>query len=597
VADGQVILNATLPQAATTIEAAWSQGQRQARLTAKAPARSLTLLASVVESAADAGSGVADASRQAVEVASWATAGHVEFELTAAIDPGRPLAPHVAMSLSSLSFDSPGGEYAAEGLDLRLKGALSIDGVLLAAVDIDVTAGELLLGDFYRDFGDAALAIHMQPRLEEGVLSVGAIRVSDGSSLQLSAEVEPFEPGGEHLPHLDVDSMVAVLPDAYLRYLESMAAKWTLDGLDTRGTVRWSGTVEQDGEGWIPRTRSLSLEGVSVTDAGYGRFGAAGIDAQMDAGGIDLARPDVLHFDSADLLDQSRIDWDSLSFGPIDLGPASVELTSREGGFGIAEPLVLDLLGGRLAIEELGYALTPGKPLDISLHARFEALDMTRLTKTFGWPEFSGSISGTIPGVGYADGVVEVGGALTFDVFGGRIVVDGVRVERAFGVLPSLAADIDAIGLDLESLTGTFEFGRIGGRLDGYVHDLRMLDWRPVSFDAWFGTPPDAKSSQISRQAVNHLTAIGGGGATAALTGPLMRVFNKFSYRRLGLGCLMHDNVCELRGLEDDDVSVLIMEGSGIPKVTIRAFNRRLDWPRLVGELLAVTGDEEIRID
>jgi hypothetical protein len=133
--------------------------------------------------------------------------------------------------------------------------------------------------------------------------------------------------------------------------------------------------------------------------------------------------------------------------------------------------------------------------------------------------------------------------------------------------------------------------------LDGYVHDLRMLDWSPVSFDAWIGTPErQADSKQISRQAVNHLTSIGGGGATTALTGPIMRLFSNFSYRRLGIGCKLENYVCAIRGLADEDNGVLIMEGSGIPKLSIKVFNRRMDWPQLVANLSAASTGEGIQI-
>ena len=75
-----------------------------------------------------------------------------------------------------------------------------------------------------------------------------------------------------------------------------------------------------------------------------------------------------------------------------------------------------------------------------------------------------------------------------------------------------------------------------------------------------------------------------------------MKMFNNFSYRRLGLGCRLHNNICDVRGISEDDVSVLIMEGAGLPKIMIRAFNRSLDWPQLVAGLVAVAGDEPIRV-
>jgi hypothetical protein len=190
-----------------------------------------------------------------------------------------------------------------------------------------------------------------------------------------------------------------------------------------------------------------------------------------------------------------------------------------------------------------------------------------------------------------------VDGEIRVDVFGGRVALQNLSLERAFGVLPGLAADMEIVDLDLEQLTQTFSFGRIAGRLDGYVRDLRMLDWKPVAFDAWLGTPErQGGSNDISRQAVNRLTTLGGGSATTALTGPLMRMFSNFSYRRLGLGCRLQNNICHLSGLSEDDASVLLLEGAGVPKITIRAYNRNIDWPQMVSNLVAVSGDAEVRI-
>jgi hypothetical protein len=237
-----------------------------------------------------------------------------------------------------------------------------------------------------------------------------------------------------------------------------------------------------------------------------------------------------------------------------------------------------------------------GEP-DIRLQARLEKLEMEQVTAALGWPSFQGEISGEIPGVRLEGGVLEVDGEIRIDVFDGSVSLGDLRIERPFGVLPSLAGTLEATNLDLEMLTSTFSFGQISGRLDGFVHDLRMLDWQPVAFDAWFGTPlSQSRSKGISRQAVNHLTTLGGGSATAALTGPILRMFNNFSYRRLGLGCRMQNNVCDVRGVSEDEVSVLLMEGAGVPKITIRAFNRRVDWPQMVAHLKAATGGESVRI-
>jgi hypothetical protein len=288
--------------------------------------------------------------------------------------------------------------------------------------------------------------------------------------------------------------------------------------------------------------------------------------------------------------------------GRINLGAARVSLDSEPGVFAIVEPLHLSMLGGRFSLNDLKVILpgvssgVAGEP-DIRLQARLEKLEMEQVTAALGWPSFQGEISGEIPGVRLEGGVLEVEGEIRIDVFDGSVSLGDLLIERPFGVLPSLAGTLEVTNLDLEMLTSTFSFGQISGRLDGFVHDLRMLDWQPVAFDAWFGTPlSQSRSKGISRQAVNHLTTLGGGSATAALTGPILRMFNNFSYRRLGLGCRMQNNVCDVRGVSEDEVSVLLMEGAGVPKITIRAFNRRVDWPQMVAHLKAATGGESVRI-
>ncbi len=529
-----------------------------------------------------------DGQASAAGLVTWVRTGTLEGQIESTLVAGSPPEAQFRLAVGELSFDSPDGQYAAEGMALSLQGSLSMESGVRGAIRLDLHSGELLLGDFYRNFADASLQIDMQPAWQDDQLTMEAIHLSDGGSLELLGHIEAFVPSGP-APRMHIEKLSLVFPDAYTRYLESVAAKWTLDRLETRGVFEWQGVVDLDPAAVLLQTRSMSLISMDVGDSDQGRFAVTGLDVTIET--------DDFHFGAMELLESSQIRWDALQFGPIHLGSAAVGLIPRAGGFGISEPLNLEILGGQLSIQELAFSRQPGQATDIQLQANLEGLDMALLTAAFGWPELQGEISGRIPGIGLKDGIVSVDGELDFSVFGGKVVLGDFRIERAFGVLPSLAASIDATSLDLELLTSTFEFGQISGRLDGYVHDLRMLDWRPVSFDAWLGTPEGkSRSSEISRQAVNHLTSIGGGGATAVLTGPVLKLFNNFSYRRLGMGCRMQNNVCDVSGLDDNNESVLIMEGAGIPKIMIRAFNRRLDWPQLVAELLAASGDEKIRI-
>ena len=420
-----------------------------------------------------------------------------------------------------------------------------------------------------------------KPTYEE--LEIRAIRLTDNHSLEVEASAKfSLQQFADSLA-LEINRLELGFPGAYSRYLESAAAAWTLNGLEVTGHVSWNGE-------WSEGTFSsgdLDVKDLTIVDTQRGRFAVTGLNARL--------RPGDHGFNSL-------LSWQGLLLGRINLGAARVSLDSEPGVFAIVEPLQLNMLGGRFSLNDLKVMLpgvsseVAGEP-DIRLQASLEKLEMEQVTAALGWPSFQGEISGEIPGVRLDGGVLEVEGEIRIDVFDGSVSLGDLRIERPFGVLPSLAGTLEATNLDLEMLTSTFSFGQISGRLDGFVHDLRMLDWQPVAFDAWFGTPLNqGRSKGISRQAVNHLTTLGGGSATTALTSPILRMFNNFSYRRLGLGCRMQNNVCDVRGVSEDDVSVLIMEGAGVPKITIRAFNRRVDWPQMVAHLKAATGGESVRI-
>jgi len=502
-------------------------------------------------------------------VVTWSDAGEAEIQYS--------------LELDDLSFDSPEGQMAGESLQLESRGTVYVGATTSASVDGQINSGELLLGDFYRSFSGAPLHFAAQPAFSETMLSINEIDASDHSALKLegSAQLDLEDP--ENTLAFRINRLDLNFPGAYKRYFETIAGVWTLDGLDLAGSVTWSGD-------WIDgafQSGEFKLNDLTVVDNKRHRFAVTGLDATMRPGDHDF---------------ESRLSWRGLLLGPINLGAGDITLDSEPGTFALSKPLELHFLGGQNTFHELGLVFPEqiagaGEDLEIKLRAELTGLDMEQLTTALDWPVFSGDLNGVIPGVKLDQGVFSVDGEIIIEVFDGRISVSDLNIERPFGVLPSLAANVDVYDLDLEQLTRTFSFGQISGRLDGYIHDLRLLDWRPVAFDAWFGTPErQAKSRGISRQAVNHLTTIGGGGATAALTGPIMKMFNNFSYRRLGLGCHLQNNVCDVRGISEDDVSVLIMEGAGLPKIMIRAFNRSLDWPQLLAGLTAASGDESIRV-
>lgn len=519
--------------------------------------------------------------------AGWLRSGRIDSEFSMKQGPDGGAAINWRLVIDDLGFDSPEGRYAAEGLRLESGGFWPDTDKAALALRATISGGEVLIDDFYRNFATAGLEFRADLSWNDDELDVTRVSVGDGDALSIEGRARlDWGVDGEGQGSdwsIEISRLELDFPAAYQRYLEPMAAAWTMNGLGVTGRVLWSGE-------WMSGdlvSGDLEIKDFSIVDIQRQRFAVTGLEARL--------RPGDYAFDS-------RLTWRGLLFGRINLGAGEAALDSEPGAIALLEPLMLDVLGGRVELATLKLTLPgsradgAGEP-DVRLRARIHDLDMAQLTAALDWPSFSGTISGEIPGVSLDDGVLGVDGEIRVDVFGGRIALQNLRMERAFGVLPSLAADVSVVDLDLEQLTQTFSFGRIAGRLDGQVNELRMLDWKPVAFDAWLGTPErQSGSNDISRKAVNRLTTIGGGPATTALTSPLMRMFGNFSYRRLGLGCRLHNNICQLRGLDDDESSVLILEGAGVPKITIRAFNRSIDWPQMVSNLLAISADNPAQV-
>jgi hypothetical protein len=218
-----------------------------------------------------------------------------------------------------------------------------------------------------------------------------------------------------------------------------------------------------------------------------------------------------------------------------------------------------------------------------------DKLDVAQLAKALEWPAFTGELSGNIPLAHYAANRLDFDGGLGMQVFDGEVTVSSLSMERPFGVAPTLSADVTLDDLDLEALTGVFGFGSITGRLDGSINGLRTVDWQPVAFDATLRTErkPGVKQ-RISQRAVQDLSSVGDASFAGSLQSRLIGLFDDFGYSRIGISCRLIDDVCAMDGLGSAGRGFIIVEGSGIPRLTVVGYNRQVDWPTLVERLGAI---------
>ena len=286
----------------------------------------------------------------------------------------------------------------------------------------------------------------------------------------------------------------------------------------------------------------------------------------------------------------SELSWQGGHVYDIPFGSSKIKARAESSSLALLEPWVLPILDGELQINDFKFHWPEDEQSTWSFDGLLTPISMESLSVALDWPLLHGKLSGVIPNVKYANQKIQVDGALLVKLFEGTTIIRDLELDHPFGTLPQLYADIDLIGLDLETLTQTFDFGKITGKLDGKINNLRLSNWQPVQFDASFSTPEGDKSRRrISQKAVDNLSQLGGG-AGGVLSRSFLRFFEDFSYQRLGLSCKLDNEVCEMSGVGETEQGYYIVKGGGLPpRINVVGYTRRVDWPDLIERLKAVS--------
>lgn len=331
------------------------------------------------------------------------------------------------------------------------------------------------------------------------------------------------------------------------------------------GDAHW---VYRDG---ATQALELTLRNASLQDSQQ-RFALRGVSGEIP-----------WHLDAAT---QAELSIGSGALWGVPLGSTRLQLAMR--GFEFSTPVAtLPVVDGSLTLhdfelrrEKQGWRWNfSGQLAPVSMPALSQALD---------WPEMSGALSGTIPQVSYNGRRLAVDGALLFRVFDGTVVMTKLALADPFGPNPLLSGNLDMRELDLGQLTRTFAFGNMEGRIDVSVNDLQLVNWKPVQFEAKVASSPGDYRKRISQKAVQNISALGGAGAVAALQRSYLSFLQDFGYNQIGLSCVLRNGVCAMDGVARRNGGYVIVEGGGIPAITVMGYNRAVGWNELLTRLKRV---------
>lgn len=517
--------------------------------------------------------------------AGYSAAGLTDIVGTLTLPPGKPTRIAFSADLRDAALANEAGTIAADGVAGKLDLDITLEPELTRmTLAFDSKQGEAYLEPVYANFSKSALSLTAEDVVtpDFSVFRIPQFHLLQEALLDVSGSATLTFPGDETQP-LGITADAALLNSSianlYDNLLKIYAAGTVLGDLETAGHVSGSVSIADN------QLRSATIElADAIFDDRRGRFAMYGVEGAVDWRAEETDVPAV-----------SQLSWDSGTAYKIIVGGGAVSLQLGNDDVELLSPLRLPILGGALLFNEFALNNFGSDGETGRLDAELEPVQLGQLSGAFGWPAFSGQLSGRLPLLQLVEDTITVGGTLSARAFDGSIEVSSLRIEQPFGRVPRLQANLAIRDLDLERVTEAFSFGLIQGRLSGDVAGLTLQNWRPVAMDMRFYTPADDKSQhRISQRAVENLASVGGGGAAAVLSTGFLKFFDVFAYDRIGLRCVLKDGVCTMSGVGPAKTGprgngYYLVKGRGVPRIDVVGFRDTVSWPRLVKQLVAIT--------
>lgn len=494
-------------------------------------------------------------------------------------------------SFVDLTANNESGSLATDKLSVSLQGSVRKSaGDWRFSVELRSAQGQAYLQPIFLDLGAHALAASAQGKLrgarelrvERFTLDHANVAQASGGALVDFAQEKPLRSLALQLASLE-------FPGAYESYLQPLLLDTNFKSMQTAGKIAGALTIE----GGAPQSIDLTLDDITFDD-GARKFALDALHGLLhwrpepESGGDDDDSSATVRNAA-----QSALSWRSGAIFGLSIGAGDLHFSTSGRQFRLLQPTRIALLDGAVAFDSFRVRNAGMPSVSFMVDATLTPIDVQRLCKAFGWPEFGGQLGGTISKLRMREGVVTLGTVLRAQVFDGDVTISDLRLQQPFGKWPRLYSSIALDNLDLELVTGAFSFGRMTGRLSGRIEELRLFNWAPVAFDARLYTPADDRSRhRISQRAVQNIGNIGGGGAgvAAALSSGFLRFFDDFNYDRLGLSCRLENDVCAMDGVAPaPNGGYYLVKGKGVPRIDVIGSSRRVDWPRLVQQLITAT--------
>lgn len=495
-------------------------------------------------------------------------------------------------ALSELTANNESGSLASDKLSVQMQAHVRGSAELWQFdVAVQSSQGQAFAQPIFVDLSAHSISVRARGKLANGTsLTLEHFTFDHADAAQASGHGHLRLDLEQPLRDLEVDLAALRFPGAYQSYLQPLLIDTSFGSLHTAGSIGGKISIA----GGEPRHIDLHFDDVTVDD-GVGNLSLASLGGRWHW--ISEASSEDGDDDTSPVRDMnvepSQLRWQSGALLGLQLGTSELNFTTRGRQFRLTRPARIPVFDGAIELETFRVRNAGLPSVAFLIDARLQPISVQQLCKAFGWPEFGGRIGGAISKLRMRDGTITLGTTLRAQVFDGEVTISDLRLEQPFGQWPRFYSNIVLENLDLEPMTSAFSFGRITGRLSGSINGLQLFNWTPIAFDGRLYTPPNDRSRhRISQRAVQNIGSMGGGGAgvTAALSSGFMKFFDDFNYDRLGISCRLQNEVCIMDGVAPaPNGNYYLVKGRGLPRIDVIGSSRRIDWPRLVQQLLAVT--------
>ena len=478
----------------------------------------------------------------------WSPTGAID--IAARLEPaedGRRVA--VTATLGQIGFSSPSGDAMGQ----HLAGTIELEALLIrnprVNVDLAVRQGEALWGTIYLDLAKNPLD-----------LRVGGSRVGpeEYKDLLLEGRLEGFG-------RMEIEGK-ARRKGGKLRHEGRLALRDARLGPIFRTFLRDPLAASE------PGLVGLEMEGaaeVAFSFTGTGKAAALDGTLRLRSGdlrrkaeppllsGLEIDLPIAYSFGAAnpglpapsDATKWGRLRLEKIRLSGQELGPLEMPAVLVPNHLYLGGTVEASLFGAKLALRriQVDEPLSPG--FRIRMAAELDDLNLSGIDGKD--PMLEGRLGGTLDPVTIDRERVTAAGSLTGDLFGGRVDVHRVTVERPFGAGREIGADVNVDRIDLERFSAALGVGRVTGRLSGSIKGLRVAYGQPVAFDLQMESVPTKGVSQsVSLKAVNSISLISTGSALSGMGISLMaKFFREFPYEKIGFECGLKNDVFRVRGL------------------------------------------------